>query len=77
VFPDSATQTPREGLSPCVKRGLANVPKRGDLLMFYALTPDGLEDPTSLHGSCPTLKGVGAGLPPGQRAVQLTSTVTP
>ncbi|GBG00386.1 prolyl 4-hydroxylase-like [Raphidocelis subcapitata] len=57
VFPDSETQTPREGLSPCVKRGLANVPKRGDLLMFYALTPDGLEDPTSLHGSCPTLKG--------------------
>jgi len=30
---------------------------RGDALMFYSLKPDGSEDPSSLHGSCPVIKG--------------------
>ena len=30
---------------------------KGDALMFYSLHPDGSLDPTSMHGSCPTLKG--------------------
>ena len=29
---------------------------RGDALLFYSLKPNGEEDPTSMHGSCPTLK---------------------
>jgi prolyl 4-hydroxylase len=27
------------------------------LLLLLSLTPDGKKDPSSLHGSCPTLKG--------------------
>jgi hypothetical protein len=27
------------------------------LLLLCSLTPDGKKDPSSLHGSCPTLKG--------------------
>ncbi|KAI8465545.1 MAG: hypothetical protein J3K34DRAFT_379780 [Monoraphidium minutum] len=57
VFPDSGTQTPREGLSGCVKGGLAHRPMKGDMLLFYSLHPDGSPDPTSMHESCPTLKG--------------------
>jgi prolyl 4-hydroxylase len=30
---------------------------KGDAVMFYSLKPDGELDPTSLHGSCPTLAG--------------------
>ena len=33
----------------------------GDALLFYSLRPDGTEDPKSMHGSCPTLKGVRTG----------------
>lgn len=36
-------------------------PYKGDLLLFYSLTPDGQTDMTSLHASCPTLKGVRGG----------------
>ena len=59
VFPASATQTPvPPGASYCASRGgLVHAPRRGDLLLFYALRPDGREDESSLHGSCPTLKG--------------------
>lgn len=44
-------------MSECARKGLANKPVKGDALMFYSLTPDGKEDPKSLHGSCPTTKG--------------------
>ena len=44
-------------LSACARRGLAVKPMRGDALVFYGLTPDGQQDLSSLHGSCPTLKG--------------------
>lgn len=46
-------------MSECARKGLANKPVKGDALMFYSLTPDGKEDPLSLHGSCPTTKGCG------------------
>lgn len=57
VFPDAEVQSPVEGLSECAKKGLANKPIKGDMLMFYSLTPSGETDLTSLHASCPTLKG--------------------
>uniref|UniRef100_A0A383VHQ9 procollagen-proline 4-dioxygenase n=1 Tax=Tetradesmus obliquus TaxID=3088 RepID=A0A383VHQ9_TETOB len=57
VFPDAEKKVEGPGWSECALKGLANKPKRGDALMFYSLTPDGKKDPTSLHGSCPTLKG--------------------
>ncbi|KAI4315041.1 hypothetical protein L6164_027889 [Bauhinia variegata] len=37
--------------------GLRVRPRRGDGLLFYSLFPNGTIDPTSLHGSCPVIKG--------------------
>jgi prolyl 4-hydroxylase len=37
-------------------QGLAVKAVRGDALLFYSLKPNGEEDPSSMHGSCPTLK---------------------
>ncbi|XP_019422068.1 PREDICTED: probable prolyl 4-hydroxylase 9 isoform X2 [Lupinus angustifolius] len=38
--------------------GLKIRPRRGDGLLFYSLFPNGSTiDPTSLHGSCPVIKG--------------------
>ncbi|XP_021908172.1 probable prolyl 4-hydroxylase 9 isoform X1 [Carica papaya] len=37
--------------------GLKVKPRQGDGLLFYSLFPNGTIDPTSLHGSCPVLKG--------------------
>jgi len=41
---------------------LLKLAMQGDALMFYSLTPDGKEDPMSMHGSCPTTKGCVLGL---------------
>ncbi|KAG8502028.1 hypothetical protein CXB51_002098 [Gossypium anomalum] len=37
--------------------GLKVKPRRGDGLLFYSLFLNGTIDPTSLHGSCPVIKG--------------------
>ncbi|GER30953.1 prolyl 4-hydroxylase alpha subunit [Striga asiatica] len=37
--------------------GLKVKPRTGDGLLFYSLFPNGTIDPTSLHGSCPVIKG--------------------
>ncbi|GLU09119.1 hypothetical protein SLE2022_259940 [Rubroshorea leprosula] len=37
--------------------GLKVKPRKGDGLLFYSLLPNGTIDPTSLHGSCPVIKG--------------------
>ncbi|KAK6136921.1 hypothetical protein DH2020_029327 [Rehmannia glutinosa] len=37
--------------------GLKVRPRRGDGLLFYSLFPNGTIDKTSLHGSCPVVKG--------------------
>ncbi|KAL5556838.1 hypothetical protein UlMin_039074 [Ulmus minor] len=37
--------------------GLKVKPRKGDGLLFYSLFPNGTIDPTSLHGSCPVIKG--------------------
>jgi prolyl 4-hydroxylase len=57
VLPHADQKVSGEGWSECAKRGLAVKAVRGDALMFYSLKPDGSNDPASLHGSCPTLKG--------------------
>eukprot|EP00879_Flechtneria_rotunda_P011819 GHRR01012346.1.p1 GENE.GHRR01012346.1~~GHRR01012346.1.p1 ORF type:complete len:308 (+),score=60.64 GHRR01012346.1:171-1094(+) len=57
VFPDAERKVTGPGWSECALKGLANKPEKGDALMFYSLHPDGRKDPTSLHGSCPILKG--------------------
>ncbi|KAI8466500.1 MAG: hypothetical protein J3K34DRAFT_524498 [Monoraphidium minutum] len=57
VFPNAEFKSTGDDLSECAKRGLANKPYKGDALAFYSLTPEGIEDEMSIHGSCPTLKG--------------------
>ncbi|CAL0311571.1 unnamed protein product [Lupinus luteus] len=37
--------------------GLRVRPRKGDGILFYSLFPNGTIDPTSLHGSCPVIKG--------------------
>ncbi|KAJ3669840.1 hypothetical protein LUZ60_010164 [Juncus effusus] len=37
--------------------GLKVKPRQGDGLLFYSLMINGTIDPTSLHGSCPVIKG--------------------
>jgi prolyl 4-hydroxylase len=37
--------------------GLKVKPRKGDGLLFYSLAVNGTIDPTSLHGSCPVIKG--------------------
>ncbi|RDX95360.1 putative prolyl 4-hydroxylase 9, partial [Mucuna pruriens] len=37
--------------------GLKVKPRQGDGLLFYSLLPNGEIDKTSLHGSCPVIKG--------------------
>lgn len=37
--------------------GLKVKPRRGDGLLFYSLFPNGTIDPTSIHGSCPVIRG--------------------
>ncbi|TKY70637.1 prolyl 4-hydroxylase 9 [Spatholobus suberectus] len=43
------------GFEECI--GLRVRPRKGDGLLFYSLFPNGTIDPTSLHGSCPVIKG--------------------
>ncbi|KAK6922537.1 Isopenicillin N synthase-like, Fe(2+) 2OG dioxygenase domain [Dillenia turbinata] len=44
-------------LSECGKQGLSIKPKRGDALLFWSMRPDASQDPSSLHGACPVIKG--------------------
>ncbi|XP_004511865.1 probable prolyl 4-hydroxylase 9 [Cicer arietinum] len=43
------------GYAECI--GLRVKPRKGDGLLFYSLFPNGTVDRTSLHGSCPVIKG--------------------
>ena len=47
-----------KGFSRCARGKLAVRPRKGDALLFFSLLPDGTWDPTSMHGSCPVLKGL-------------------
>ncbi|MED6108548.1 putative prolyl 4-hydroxylase 3 [Stylosanthes scabra] len=61
VFPDanvSFSSVPwQNDLSKCAKNGLAVKPKMGDAVLFWSMKPDLTLDPSSLHGSCPVIRG--------------------
>ncbi|XP_050214958.1 probable prolyl 4-hydroxylase 3 [Mercurialis annua] len=44
-------------LSECAKQGLSVKPKMGNALLFWSTRPDATLDPSSLHGSCPVIRG--------------------
>eukprot|EP00249_Psilotum_nudum_P009659 c22073_g1_i1 orf=164-1066(+) len=46
-----------DDLSECAKEGLSVRPKQGDALLFWSSKPDGMLDPSSLHGGCPVISG--------------------
>lgn len=57
VFPKADQKVSGAGWSDCAKQGMAVKAVRGDAVLFFALRPDGTEDVTSAHGSCPAVKG--------------------
>ncbi|KAL4352722.1 hypothetical protein GQ457_06G043830 [Hibiscus cannabinus] len=60
VFPNSEgklSQSKDESWSDCAKRGYAVKPRKGDALLFFSLHPNATTDPSSLHGSCPVIRG--------------------
>lgn len=59
VFPASKIKPDRSGgqWSDCARRGASVKAKKGDALLFWSLTPDQKEDTTSLHASCPVIRG--------------------
>jgi len=52
IFPQFGGLTPPRRNDQC-DIGLKVKPKKGKVIMFYSLTPDGHGDKNSLHGSCP------------------------
>lgn len=64
AFPhDSEWRTPEIGqrmgpFSACAQGHVAFKPRRNDALLFYSLSPDGSQDPASLHTGCPVVKGI-------------------
>ncbi|XP_058767355.1 probable prolyl 4-hydroxylase 3 [Vicia villosa] len=44
-------------LSDCGKKGLSIKPKMGDAILFWGMKTDSTLDPSSMHGSCPVIKG--------------------
>lgn len=57
VFPRAEVGVTGPEWSECARQGNAVKARRGDAVMFFAMNPDGSEDPASLHGSCPTTQG--------------------
>lgn len=57
VFPNADRKVSGNEWSECARKGLAVKTVRGDALLFYSLKPDGSTDSSSLHGSCPVIKG--------------------
>ncbi|XP_047262329.1 probable prolyl 4-hydroxylase 9 isoform X7 [Capsicum annuum] len=57
VFPFESGQNmdSKYDFSKCI--GLKVKPHRGDGLLFYSLFLNGTIDPTSIHGSCPVIRG--------------------
>lgn len=60
-IPSPAVPFPHSRALPCHFLSTPFPPSSPPALLFYSLTPDGKEDPKSLHGSCPTTKGWAAG----------------
>ena len=54
--PAPPSQTPGN-FSECAMKGLAVKPKKGTVVAFWHIQPDGRFDAKSLHGSCPVIEG--------------------
>ena len=54
IFPQAGGTPPPRSMANC-EVGLKVSPRKGRVIMFYSLTPDGQGDKTSLHGACPVV----------------------
>ncbi|CAM8956894.1 unnamed protein product [Rhodiola kirilowii] len=54
-FENGMIEDPNYDFQKCV--GLRVKPRRGDGVLFYSVFPNGTIDETSLHGSCPVIRG--------------------
>ncbi|CUG05651.1 2OG-Fe(II) oxygenase, putative [Bodo saltans] len=57
-FPDADGKKHEQWDFKSCKRGLGYKPKKGNVVVFYDMMPNGDYDPLSLHGGCPVKKGV-------------------
>jgi prolyl 4-hydroxylase len=57
IFPRQGGLPQPASMSDC-STGLKVKPKRGKVIVFYSMKPDGNMDPLSLHGACPVKQGV-------------------
>ncbi|KAF7802916.1 putative prolyl 4-hydroxylase 7 [Senna tora] len=60
IFPNSeekSSQMKDNSWSECAHSGYAVKPEKGDALLFFNLHLDATTDVSSLHGSCPVIKG--------------------
>ena len=53
--------------SPCGQSGVSMKPKKGNAIFFWSTDTKGVEDPASLHASCPVIKVSGVSLCPATR----------
>ena len=52
-----AAYRPLTPLAQCAKRGPAIKPRTGDAILFWDMSLVGKEDESSMHASCPVIKG--------------------
>jgi prolyl 4-hydroxylase len=60
IFPESPEgkhQKAWDNVNSCTRGKLAVRPRKGDAVLFYAMSTDGIESPGSLHGSCDVVNG--------------------
>lgn len=57
IFPRSGGLPAPDTMNDCTK-GLKVAPKKGKVIVFYSMLPNGKPDPMSLHGGCPVIKGL-------------------
>jgi prolyl 4-hydroxylase len=57
IFPKSFNSVPINSSDCSSTTALKVAPVRGEVIIFYNLTPDGGIDPFSLHGACPVIQG--------------------
>ncbi|EQC27947.1 hypothetical protein SDRG_14225 [Saprolegnia diclina VS20] len=57
AFPRAGGRPQPDSMTDCTE-GLLVAPKKGKVIVFYSMLPDGSLDPVSLHGGCPVHDGV-------------------
>lgn len=57
VFPNMPGDNEGPEWSPCARKGLAVHPKKGSMVLFWNLFPNGTVDMMATHAACPVVRG--------------------